>query len=56
MDTSTEVNLASMFVAHGTINGNTIWTQTVLLPTIGIDALSFVQFSASLGGTVSSVA
>jgi hypothetical protein len=41
-----EVNSAAVFVQQGTVNGDTGWTQTATVTTIGTDPMVFVQFSA----------
>jgi len=42
------------FVSAGATNINTSWTLQTAVVTVGTDALSFVQFSSSTGGTVTS--
>ena len=44
-----EVNGAAVYVTDGTINGDTTWTQTVTIVTVGTQAMSFAQLSG--GGT-----
>lgn len=42
-----EINGAAVFVRQGTANADTAWTQTAEVTTIGTDAITFVQFTAT---------
>jgi len=48
-----EVNGAAVYVTDGTANGDTTWTQTATVATVGAEALTFVQLSGAGGGSTS---
>jgi len=42
-----EINSAAVFIEQGATQADTGWTQTATVTTVGSDAISFTQFSAS---------
>lgn len=45
-----EVNGAAIFVTDGSTNGDTSWTQTATIVTIGVEEMEFAQISAAGAG------
>lgn len=42
-----EINGAAIYVTDGTVNGDTTWTQTATVTTVGSQAMQFAQLSSS---------
>lgn len=53
-DTTAQINMGDLIViVNGTLNASTSWIQTATVSTIGTDAITFSQFTASLPISVS---